>query len=74
MIFSLNLTLTCFQRNAISGAEAGEKTKITLVVDDTRFVVNPAIFTTQPDTMLGRMFSSGFDFHPNSRLEKSSNI
>jgi hypothetical protein len=41
--------------------------KITIVVDGTRFVVNPSIFTAQPDTMLGRMFSSGFDFHRNSK-------
>ena len=41
--------------------------KITVVVDGTRFVVSPSLFTSQPDTMLGRMFSSGFDFLPNSR-------
>ena len=41
--------------------------KITLVVDGTRFVVAPSLFTKHPDTMLGRMFSCGFDFHPNSR-------
>lgn len=33
--------------------------RITLVVDDTRFVVDPAQFTAHPNTMLGRMFSSG---------------
>jgi len=44
--------------------------KITLVVDDTRFVLDPSLFTAQPDTMLGRMFSSGMDFvHPNERGE-----
>ena len=42
--------------------------KITLVVDNTRFVVSPSLFTSKPDTMLGRMLSSGFDFHPNERL------
>ena len=41
--------------------------KITLVVDDTRFVVNPELFTKMPETMLGRMFSCGFDIHPNAR-------
>ena len=41
--------------------------KITVVVDGTRFVVNPTLFTSQPDTMLGRMFSSGFDFLLNSK-------
>lgn len=28
--------------------------KVTLVVDGTRFAVNPQIFTAHPDTMLGR--------------------
>ena len=41
--------------------------KLTLVVDGTRFVVAPSLFTRYPDTMLGRMFSSDFDFHPNAR-------
>ena len=43
--------------------------KITLVVDNTRFVVSPSLFTSKPDTMLGRMFTCGFDFHPNERFE-----
>lgn len=34
---------------------------MTLIVDNTRFVVDPAIFTAQPNTMLGRMFGSGRD-------------
>jgi hypothetical protein len=49
---------------------AGDETKITLLVDDTRFVVTPSLFTNHPDTMLGRMFSSDFDFLPNSRYRK----
>lgn len=28
--------------------------KVTLIVDNTRFVVDPSIFTAQPNTMLGR--------------------
>ncbi|CAH4029562.1 unnamed protein product [Pieris brassicae] len=44
--------------------------RITLVVDNTRFVVDPAQFTAHPNTMLGRMFSSGIDFtHTNERGE-----
>jgi len=43
--------------------------KITLVVDGTRFVVDPGLFTSRPDTMLGRWFTSGFDFPTNSRGE-----
>uniref|UniRef100_D6RDQ7 BTB domain containing 10 n=1 Tax=Mus musculus TaxID=10090 RepID=D6RDQ7_MOUSE len=33
--------------------------RVTLIVDNTRFVVDPSIFTAQPNTMLGRMFGSG---------------
>jgi len=43
--------------------------KITLVVDDTRFVVNTAQFIQQPDTMLGRMFSGLHYIQPNERGE-----
>lgn len=35
-----------------SGLRTGER--VTLTVDNTRFVVDPAIFTAQPNTMLGR--------------------
>ena len=28
--------------------------RVTLIVDNTRFVVDPSIFTAQPNTMLGR--------------------
>lgn len=35
-----------------------------------RFVVDPALFTAHPNTMLGRMFSSGIEFaQPNERGE-----
>lgn len=44
--------------------------RITLVVDNTRFVINPLLFTNRPNTMLGRMFSSGLEFtHTNERGE-----
>lgn len=44
--------------------------RITLVVDNTRFVLDPSLFTAHPNTMLGRMFSSGMEFtHPNERGE-----
>ncbi|XP_037027858.1 BTB/POZ domain-containing protein 10 [Bradysia coprophila] len=44
--------------------------RITLLVDDTRFTIDPAMFTAHPNTMLGRMFSSGMEFtHPNERGE-----
>jgi len=44
--------------------------RITLVVDNTRFVVDPAVFVQYPNTMLGRMFSSGIELlHANERGE-----
>lgn len=44
--------------------------RITLLVDETRFTIDPALFTAHPNTMLGRMFSSGLEFtHPNERNE-----
>ncbi|XP_020501164.1 BTB/POZ domain-containing protein 10 isoform X1 [Labrus bergylta] len=53
-----------------SGLRLGER--VTLIVDNTRFVVDPAIFTAQPNTMLGRMFGSGRDHNftrPNEKGE-----
>ncbi|KAA0723769.1 BTB/POZ domain-containing protein 10 [Triplophysa tibetana] len=46
--------------------------KVTLIVDNTRFVVDPSIFTAQPNTMLGRMFGSGREHNftrPNDKGE-----
>jgi len=50
-------------------ASKSNEEKITLIVDNTRFVVSPSLFTSKPDTMLGRMFTSGFEFHTNERGE-----
>lgn len=51
-------------------ASGNVENRITLLVDDTRFTIDPAIFTAHPNTMLGRMFSSGMEFtHPNERGE-----
>ncbi|KAM8795830.1 BTB/POZ domain-containing protein KCTD20 isoform 2-T2 [Eudromia elegans] len=53
-----------------SQAQAPEK--VTLVVDGTRFAVNPQIFTAHPDTMLGRMFGPGREYNftrPNEKGE-----
>ncbi|GAA6101997.1 BTB/POZ domain-containing protein 10 [Tachysurus ichikawai] len=46
--------------------------RVTLIVDNTRFVVDPTIFTAQPNTMLGRMFGSGREHNftrPNEKGE-----
>ncbi|XP_065057115.1 BTB/POZ domain-containing protein KCTD20-like [Rhopilema esculentum] len=36
--------------------------RVTLVVDETRFVTDPQLFLKMPDTMLGRMFTSHSDY------------
>ncbi|GFW71749.1 hypothetical protein TNCV_219631 [Trichonephila clavipes] len=46
--------------------------RITLVVENTRIVVDPALFADYPDTMLGRMFGSSLENNitrPNERGE-----
>ncbi|KAB0796988.1 hypothetical protein PPYR_11049 [Photinus pyralis] len=44
--------------------------RVTLVVDNTRFVIDPAIIMGHPNTLLGRMFTSGFEYaHPNEKGE-----
>ncbi|KAH0510945.1 BTB/POZ domain-containing protein 10 [Microtus ochrogaster] len=44
--------------------------RVTLIVDNTRFVVDPAIFTARPNTMLGRMFGSGREHNLKRANEK----
>lgn len=44
--------------SAATGIIANESTdRFTLVVENTRFIVDPALFSAHPDTMLGRMFA-----------------
>ncbi|XP_076265097.1 BTB/POZ domain-containing protein mrityu isoform X2 [Rhynchophorus ferrugineus] len=52
-----------------SAPSVASEDRVTLVVDNTRFVVDPALFIAYPNTMLGRMFSSTLDTHPNERGE-----
>ncbi|XP_015585941.1 BTB/POZ domain-containing protein 10 isoform X2 [Cephus cinctus] len=53
----------------MSNQQASDE-RITLIVDNTRFILDPALFTAHPNTMLGRMFSSGIEFaQPNERGE-----
>ncbi|KAG6935378.1 potassium channel tetramerization domain containing 20 [Chelydra serpentina] len=55
-----------------SSSQSQAPEKVTLVVDGTRFVVNPQIFTAHPDTMLGRMFGAGREYNftrPNEKGE-----
>ncbi|KAM7363040.1 BTB/POZ domain-containing protein mrityu [Cochliomyia hominivorax] len=44
--------------------------RITLLVDNVRFMIEKDLVTAHPNTMLGTMFSTGFQFvHPNERGE-----
>ncbi|XP_065370553.1 BTB/POZ domain-containing protein 10 [Calliphora vicina] len=44
--------------------------RITLLVDNVRFMIEKDLMTAHPNTMLGTMFSTGFQFvHPNERGE-----
>jgi BTB/POZ domain-containing protein 10 len=54
----------------ISGSVVMRDERLTLVVDNTRFVVDPQLFAAHPNTMLGRMFTSGVEWaRPNERGE-----
>lgn len=60
--------------NSQSGPSAnnslGSDDRVTLVVDNTRFVIDPAMIMGHPNTLLGRMFTSGFEYaHPNEKGE-----
>ncbi|KAK3921099.1 BTB/POZ domain-containing protein 10 [Frankliniella fusca] len=57
-------------RNSTSNTSGQSEERITLVVDNTRFILDPALFTAHPNTMLGRMFSSELEMaHANDRGE-----
>ena len=46
------------------------KDRVTLIVDETPFVVDLKLFSSQQNTLLGRMFSNkNFEMKPNSRGE-----
>ncbi|KAL2076932.1 hypothetical protein ACEWY4_027472 [Coilia grayii] len=59
-------------KDASSSTRQRPAERVTLIVDNTRFVVDPAMFTAQPNTMLGRMFGSGREHNftrPNEKGE-----
>ena len=71
--FSISLT-SSFNNNNKSlnlspKSNINSTTSITLVVDETRFVVDPDIFKQHSNTMLGRMFNSPLENKPNERGE-----
>ncbi|CAG9801580.1 unnamed protein product [Chironomus riparius] len=44
--------------------------RITLLVDNTRFIIDPSLLVQHPNSLLGRMFSSGIEWQvPNERGE-----
>ncbi|NXP39009.1 KCD20 protein, partial [Leiothrix lutea] len=62
----------CCALSSSSSSQTVAPEKVTLVVDGTRFAVNPQIFTAHPDTMLGRMFGPGREYNftrPNEKGE-----
>uniref|UniRef100_A0A1B0GEQ7 BTB domain-containing protein n=1 Tax=Glossina morsitans morsitans TaxID=37546 RepID=A0A1B0GEQ7_GLOMM len=55
---------------ATAAARSSPGERITLLVDNVRFVIEKELVTAHPNTMLGTMFSTGFQFvHPNDRGE-----
>nr|XP_014347454.1 PREDICTED: BTB/POZ domain-containing protein KCTD20 isoform X2 [Latimeria chalumnae] len=59
-------------RNHNNAHNAQTPERVTLIVDNTRFVVDPNIFTAHPDTMLGRMFGPAREYNftrPNEKGE-----
>ncbi|KAF2362533.1 SKP1/BTB/POZ domain [Trinorchestia longiramus] len=55
-------TTTAAAEYSCSSAVPCSDNRVTLVVDGTRFIVDPAVFTSHPETMLGRMFTSGLEY------------
>ena len=56
--------------NVNNNSKAGIKDRITLIVDETPFVVDPKLFSAHQNTLLGRMFSNkNFEMKANSRGE-----
>lgn len=49
----------------------GGSSSIILVVDETKFIVDPETFKQYPNTMLGRMFSTKLEIKPNENGEYS---
>lgn len=63
---------TSLAKMSITGnsQDGGNHERITLVVDGTRFIIDPALLVQHPNSLLGRMFSSGIEWQvPNERGE-----
>lgn len=59
------------QEQTILPTTTNNTDRVTLVVDETRFVIDPQLFRAHSNTMLGRMFSSSWETSlvPNDRGE-----
>ena len=59
------------QEQTIVSTTTNNSDRVTLVVDETRFVIDPQLFRAHTNTMLGRMFSSSWETSlvPNERGE-----
>jgi BTB/POZ domain-containing protein 10 len=59
------------QEQTIVSTSTNNSDRVTLVVDETRFVIDPQLFRAHPNTMLGRMFSTSWETSlvPNERGE-----
>ncbi|KAH9509039.1 BTB/POZ domain-containing protein 10 [Bulinus truncatus] len=67
---ALSLPMQASPKISCSSPRPSER--ITLVVDETRFIVDPELLRQRPETMLGRMFSSSLENNftrPNERGE-----
>lgn len=55
---------------AAAAVRLGPPERISMLVDNVRFTVEQQLLTAHPNTMLGTMFGTGFQFvHPNERGE-----
>lgn len=58
-----------FGKLNIAGGSGESDHKITLIVDETRFLIDVSLLIAHPNTLLGRMFSSQIGLVPNERGE-----
>jgi hypothetical protein len=56
-----NLSKKTQEPAVASSTAAANSDRVTLVVDETRFVIDPQLFRAHPNTMLGRMFSTSWE-------------
>jgi len=67
----LNSNKKIQEQTIVSTTTINNSDRVTLVVDETRFVIDPQLFRAHPNTMLGRMFSTSWETSlvPNERGE-----